>query len=55
MEVPDEEKVHIHNICTVMLDGNPGISHVINDEGDAVMSRGSRAIILDYRGGRIEK
>ncbi|MBR4760439.1 MAG: sialidase [Lachnospiraceae bacterium] len=55
MEVPKRKGVHIHNICTVMLNGNPGITHVINDDGDAVMHGGERAIIVDYADGRIVK
>ena len=55
MEVPDHEGVKIHNICSVMLSGNPGITHVINDDGDAVMTSGARAIIVDYSGGRVVK
>ncbi|MCR5283172.1 MAG: sialidase [Lachnospiraceae bacterium] len=55
MEVPKAKDVRIHNICTVMLDGNPGITHVINDAGEAVMKRGDRAVIIDYADGRILK
>lgn len=49
MEVPeDAEGIHVHHICTVMITGNPGITHIINDRGDAVVTPGARAVILDY-------
>jgi len=54
MEVPDGPEVKIHNICTVMLTGNPGISHIINDQGGSCLQAGERQIITDYCQG-IEK
>ncbi len=51
MEVPDEPGVSIFHICTVMLNGYPGIRHVINDEGQGVFSAVERAILLEYRDG----
>ena len=51
MEIPDAETVKIHNICTVMLSGNPGISHVINQAGEAVERASDRAVILEYADG----
>lgn len=51
MEIPDKDTVKIHNICTVMLTGNPGISHVINDSGEAVEQASDRAMILEYANG----
>ena len=48
VEMPDTEGVSIHHIITVMLSGNPGMKHVINDVGEAVMTPGAEAIILDY-------
>lgn len=49
MEVPeDAENIYIYHICTVMITGNPGMSHVINDEGDAVQTGGEKAIIVEY-------
>ncbi len=48
MEIPEAaENIRIHHICTVMITGNPGITHIINDRGDAVVSPGARAVILD--------
>ena len=49
MEVPAKaEGIHVHHICTVMITGNPGITHIINEQGDAVVTSGARAVILDY-------
>lgn len=53
MEAPKCEDVKIHNICTVMITGNPGISHIINDSGDAVMTAGARAVICEFENGEI--
>lgn len=48
MEIPEAaENIRIHHICTVMITGNPGITHIINDRGDAVVTPGARAVILD--------
>lgn len=51
MEIPDKDTIKIHNICTVMLNGNPGISHVINHSGKSVERASDRAIILEYANG----
>lgn len=51
MEVPDKEGVKVHNICTVMITGNPGMSHVINDTGGAVQTAGAREMICEYEAG----
>lgn len=48
MEVPDTTGVKIHNICSVMLTGNPGIDHVINNSGSGCYSAGQRQYIIDY-------
>lgn len=48
VEVPDAPGVRIINACSVMLAGNPGISHVVNDEGGAVTKAGQRQIITEY-------
>lgn len=54
MEVPDKDDVAIYNICSVMITGNPGIMHVINDEGDSALTAGKRSIIREYRNGMIK-
>lgn len=44
MEVPAKAKdIRVHHICTVMITGNPGITHIINEQGDAVETAGARA------------
>ncbi|MCM1057159.1 MAG: hypothetical protein NC517_06080 [Firmicutes bacterium] len=49
MEVPEKaEGILVHHICTVMITGNPGITHIINEQGDAVVTPGARAVILEY-------
>ncbi|MCM1190804.1 MAG: hypothetical protein NC123_16690 [Butyrivibrio sp.] len=48
MEIPEEaEGILVHHICTVMITGNPGITHIINEQGDAVVTPGARAVILE--------
>lgn len=51
MEVPNQDGVSVHNICTVMLNGYPGMDHIINDAGDAVTTIVDREIIIDYCNG----
>lgn len=49
-EVPDTDGVKLYNICSVMLAGNPGISHVINNTGGAVTVAGNRQQVVQYTG-----
>lgn len=51
VEVPDREGVKIHNICTVLLTGYPGMSHIINESGGAVLNASERQIICEYENG----
>ena len=51
MEVPDKDNVKVHHICAIMITGNPGISHVINDKGDPAYTGGARSIIVEYANG----
>ncbi len=51
MEVPNTKGVKVHNICAIMITGYPGISHVINDQGDACQYGGDRKIIVEYADG----
>ena len=53
MEVPNAENVAVHNVCTVMLAGNPGISHVINGQGGAVTISGQRQQVVNYGQGHV--
>ena len=48
MEVPSVDGVAVYNACTVMLAGNPGISHIVNGTGDAVTTAGERQQIVTY-------
>lgn len=50
-EVPDVDGVKIHNICSVVLNGHPGISHVINESGNAVSRSGNIARVTEYEKG----
>lgn len=53
MEAPaGAEGIQVHNICTVMITGNPGMSHIINEDGNAVTHGGARAILTEWSGGR---
>lgn len=54
MEVPDKNGVKVHNICTVMLNGYPGMEHIINDSGGSVFRIGERQIICEYENGIIK-
>lgn len=54
MEVPKREEIKVHNICSVMITGNPGISHVINEEGAAADNPGERQEIREYAGKKIK-
>ena len=48
MEVPKKKDIRVVNTCTVMLNGNPGMRHVINDCGDSVMKAVERREITLY-------
>ena len=49
MEAPEGTgEIRVHNICTVMITGKPGMSHIINEDGDAVMHGGARAVITEW-------
>ena len=54
MEVPDREGVKVHHICTVMLNGYPGMRHVINNCGGSVIRAVEREIICEYENGIIK-
>lgn len=49
MEAPENtEAVWVHNICTVMITGKPGMSHIINEDGEAVTKSGARAVLVEW-------
>ena len=54
MEVPDREGVKVHHICTVMLNGYPGMRHVINNCGGSVTYAVEREIICEYEAGIVK-
>jgi hypothetical protein len=54
MEVPDRDGVTIHNICSIMITGHPGISHVINNSGEAANHGLDRRIIVEYQNGIVK-
>ncbi|MGN0156383.1 MAG: hypothetical protein ACI39N_03975 [Lachnospiraceae bacterium] len=49
MEVPDVDGMNLHNVCDVMITGNPGITHVINDYGEPAYTGGTRSVITDFQ------
>lgn len=49
MEVPEVDGMDLHNVCDVMITGNPGISHVINSYGEPAYYGGTRSIITDFQ------
>ncbi len=51
MEVPDTENVEVINVCAIMITGNPGISHVVNNSGLAANTAGARSDIMYYCNG----
>ncbi|MCR5031369.1 MAG: sialidase [Lachnospiraceae bacterium] len=51
MEMPDKKGVSVHHILSVMITGNPGVAHVLNEAGGAAMTPGSKAMLIDYEGG----
>ena len=51
MVMPDKKDVSVEHIITVMLNGNPGMEHVLNDAGNPVMTTGAEAYILNYCNG----
>lgn len=54
MEVPDREGVKVHHICTVMLNGYPGMRHIINNCGGSVTYAVEREMICEYEAGIIK-
>jgi len=48
VECPMTDGVKFTNICTVLLNGQHGISHIINGKGNAVLHRGHREVITEY-------
>ena len=51
VEVPDIKGVKLHNVCTVKLNGQGQITHVINKEGNATVRGGNAERIMEYENG----
>lgn len=51
VELPEGDGIKAHHVCAVMITGNPGISHVINELGEHCYTGGARAIITEYEKG----
>ncbi len=53
VEAPDTPGVSFHHVITVMLTGNPGMHHVINESGGSVLTPGATAKVIDYCNGEV--
>lgn len=53
MEVPASPKVIINNACTVKLNGQGEITHIINNLGEATMQGGNAYKIIKFQNGKI--
>ena len=53
VEVPDRKGVKLHNTCTVKLNGQGQISHIINKSGTATENLGDACRIREYENGII--
>lgn len=53
VEVPDRKGVKLHNTCTVKLNGQGQISHIINKSGTATENLGNACRIREYENGII--
>lgn len=51
VEVPDKEGIKLHNTCTVKLNGQGKILHIINNEGSATEFGGQACRIMEYENG----
>lgn len=51
MVMPDAPEVSANHIITVMLNGYPGMNHVLNDAGNSVRSITAEAYVLEYCNG----
>lgn len=51
VEVPDKEGIKLHNTCTVKLNGQGKILHIINDEGASTEFGGQACRIMEYENG----
>ena len=54
VEVPDKKGIKLHNTCTVKLNGNGKIVHIINDDGDSTDNGGQACRIKEYENGFVK-
>lgn len=47
MEAPEETDIKIHHVIAVMITGNPGITHVLNELGGPMNTPGAKDMVLD--------
>ncbi len=47
MEVPEKPDIKIHHVIAVMITGNPGITHVLNEIGGPMNTGGARDIVIE--------
>lgn len=54
VEVPDKKGIKLHNTCTVKLNGNGKIVHIINDDGESTENGGQACRIKEYENGLLQ-
>lgn len=47
MEAPQAPDIKIHHVIAVMITGNPGITHVLNELGGPLNTPGARDVVID--------
>lgn len=47
MEVPEKPDIKIHHVIAVMITGNPGITHVLNELGGPMNTPGARDTVIE--------
>lgn len=47
MEAPGAPDIKIHHVIAVMITGNPGITHVLNELGGPLNTPGARDVVID--------
>lgn len=51
MEVPEKPDIKIHHVIAVMITGNPGITHVLNELGGPMNTPGARDSVIEAEWG----
>ncbi len=47
MEAPSVPDIKIHHVIAVMITGNPGITHVLNELGGPLNTPGAKDMVID--------